>query len=269
MSYYSSNSNSNSGFSTQSLDLLERVQRAKSAFPMGSLWVFVNAERTKTYGVKIHRYREVFDDNRCICEFIILKSLNDSTSEIGETKSIVFVDVDDLKKRFVSSWSENTRDRQFQNKVAPLPSAPLADGSIPTTIPTAVIVETSNGTAVQNLSMNRDSSLKEESTETKRTGTAPISPGCWYLSDCAPCFCGCIHKISNENDDKDVLCMYPWMCWMIPCYLFPLCVVSENGNMVYRDSGDERIEWVGESSETFRMYGGLNPPEGSLMKRLC
>ena len=274
----SANSNSTSGFATQSLDLLDRVQRAKSEFPVDSLWVFVNSQKTSTYGVKIYRYREVFDDNRGICEFTMLKALNDdSSNEIGETKSIIFGDVEDLRKSFVSSWRQDT-DRNFQNKVAPLSGHPIPSAPVPT----AVIVETNNGNAVQNLSkvpsggfippyirhrqieieMNRDSGPKH-------TGTAPIGPGCWYLDDCAPCFCGCIHKISKENDDKEVLCMYPWMCWMIPCYLFPLCVVSENGNMVYRDSGDDDIEWVGESSETFRMYGGLNPPEGSLMKRLC
>ena len=252
----SANSNSTSGFATQSLDLLDRVQRARSEFPVDSLWVFVNSQKNSTYGVKIYRYREVFDDNRGICEFTILKALNDdSSSEIGETKSIIFGDVEDLRKSFVSTWSQNA-DRNFQNKVAPLSGHPIPSAPVPT----AVIVE--------NLSRKQQIEIETQSNP-KRTGTAPIGPGCWYLDDCAPCFCGCIHKISNENDDKDVLCMYPWMCWMIPCCLFPLCVVSENGNMVYRDSGDDGIEWVGESSDTFRIYGGLNPPEGSLMKRLC
>ena len=105
----------------------------------------------------------------------------------------------------------------------------------------------------------------------KRTGTAPIGPGCWYLDKFAPCFCGYIHKMPNENDDKDVLCMYPWMIGMIPCFLIPVIEVSENGTMVYRkpDRPHDDEEWVGESSDTFRIYGGLNPPEGSLMKRLC
>ncbi|MDC3321255.1 hypothetical protein OAV88_01505 [bacterium] len=223
------------------------MEYARSEFPEGSLWVYVNEERTSTYGVKINMYRDAFNVNRGICEFTIIRAFNDFSNEIGETKSIVFEDVKDLKKYFVSSWSskQNTSCTvsERQNKVAP-DSTPSNTTTIPTA--TAMVVESSNGT------------------ENKLTGTSPICSGCWVLAECAPCFCGWVHKI-NDN----LLCMYPSMCWMIPCVLFPICVESEGDSMVYQETGRRPNFWVGETPSTFRMHGGMNPKEGSLMTRLC
>ena len=88
---------------------MDRVEYARSEFPEGSLWVYVNEEQASTYGVKNNMYRDAFNVNRGICEFTIIRAFNDFSNEIGETKSIVFEDVTDLKKYFVSSWSSKQK----------------------------------------------------------------------------------------------------------------------------------------------------------------
>lgn len=97
-----------------------------------------------------------------------------------------------------------------------------------------------------------------------------IRSGLWMLQECAPCFCGYVHRFTTETEDTDILCMYPWMCWFVPCVFFPLFMESKNKNNVYHGAGrGDSTRWVGESASTFRMLGGVNPPEGSPMVRVC
>ena len=256
MSSYSSNSGSNStsGNATWSKRPRNPVERARCEMPIDSIWI-LERERSR-FEIQINKYQEIFNDNRGICEFTIMKALDNSSSDVGKTNSIVFEDVQDLKKVFI----DRNQSAIFQNKV--VPSAPTM------ILPTAVILDTKYDKTDHVSSLDCDTSPNNGN---KITGTAPIGPGCWVLAQCAPCFCGWIHKMGSSEDDTDLLCMYPWMCYMIPCCFFPICMESKDGSMVYHDLGSDSDSniWAGESPSKFRMHGGSNPKNGSVMVRLC